>query len=139
MLEDAGVLSWVQRIKRVRVRCPDLFGDADGVRVVAAADIDRLLTSTTRAGARRASNLNKKSGSAPKSEKPTGTSNQVLFAFLGAASGGNRTARVRGRKEASRGSGRKNPYQRLARKNRTLQAIASMATEAPLRVLAGRN
>jgi hypothetical protein len=32
-LEDAGVLSWVQRIKRVRVRCPDLFG-ADGVRVV---------------------------------------------------------------------------------------------------------
>jgi DNA-binding transcriptional MocR family regulator len=25
-LEDAGVLSWVQRIKRVRVRCPDPFG-----------------------------------------------------------------------------------------------------------------
>ena len=32
-LEDAGVLSWVHRLKRVRVRCPDLFG-ADGVRVV---------------------------------------------------------------------------------------------------------
>jgi hypothetical protein len=33
VLEDTGVLSWVQRIKRVRVRCPDLFG-ADGGRVV---------------------------------------------------------------------------------------------------------
>jgi hypothetical protein len=34
-LEDAGVLSLVQRIKRVRVRvcCPDLFG-AGGVRLV---------------------------------------------------------------------------------------------------------
>ena len=32
-LEDAGVLSWVHRLKRVRVSCPDLFG-ADGVRVV---------------------------------------------------------------------------------------------------------
>jgi hypothetical protein len=26
-LEDAGVLSWVQRIKRVRERCGDLLGD----------------------------------------------------------------------------------------------------------------
>ena len=26
-LEDAGVLSWVQRIKRVREPCPDLLGD----------------------------------------------------------------------------------------------------------------
>jgi AraC-like DNA-binding protein len=26
-LEDAGVLSWVQRIKRVREACPDLLGD----------------------------------------------------------------------------------------------------------------
>ncbi len=26
-LEDAGILSWVQRIKRVRERCPDLLGD----------------------------------------------------------------------------------------------------------------
>jgi hypothetical protein len=32
-LEDAGILSWVHRLKRVRVRCADLFG-ADGVRVV---------------------------------------------------------------------------------------------------------
>jgi hypothetical protein len=31
------------------------------------------------------------------------------------------------------------PYQRLARKTEHWQAIASMATEAPLRVLAGRN
>ena len=26
-LEDAGILSWVNRIKRVRERCPDLLGD----------------------------------------------------------------------------------------------------------------
>ena len=26
-LEDAGVLTWVQRIKRVREPCPDLLGD----------------------------------------------------------------------------------------------------------------
>jgi hypothetical protein len=31
-LEDAGILSWVHRLKRVRVRCPDLFG-ADGNRL----------------------------------------------------------------------------------------------------------
>ena len=30
-LEDAGILSWVHRIKRVRERCPDLLGD-DGWR-----------------------------------------------------------------------------------------------------------
>jgi AraC-like DNA-binding protein len=29
-LEDAGVLSWVQRIKRVREACPDLLGDNGG-------------------------------------------------------------------------------------------------------------
>jgi hypothetical protein len=27
MLEDAGVLSWVHRVKRVRERCSDLLGD----------------------------------------------------------------------------------------------------------------
>ena len=66
-LEDAGVLSWVQRIKRVGVRCPDLFG-ANGVRVVP----------------QRASNayhLYDPSGAAsgPKSERPTGTPSPVFF------------------------------------------------------------
>ena len=26
-LEDAGVLTWVQRVKRIRERCSDLLGD----------------------------------------------------------------------------------------------------------------
>lgn len=35
MLEDAGLLTWVNRIKRVRERCEDLFGfDGTKVRVV---------------------------------------------------------------------------------------------------------
>jgi len=32
MLEDAGLLSWVNRVKRIRERCKDLLGD-DGSRV----------------------------------------------------------------------------------------------------------
>ena len=40
----------------------------------------------------------------PKSEKPTGSPNQVYFLRLLAASGGDRTAR-NGRKEALRGEG----------------------------------
>jgi Helix-turn-helix domain len=75
-LEDAGVLSWVQRIKRVRVRCPDLFG-GDGVRVVPQRTSNAYHFNDPGAGA--SANLNKKSGSAPKSEKPTGTANQGFF------------------------------------------------------------
>jgi hypothetical protein len=96
-LEDAGVLSWVQRIKRVRVRCPDLFG-ADGVRVVPQRTSNAYHFNDP-GGAGAVSNFNKKSASAPKSGKPTGTPNQVFFSSLGAASGGERTARF-GRKEA---------------------------------------
>ena len=38
--EDAGILSWVQRIKRVREACPDLLGD-DGWRW-RPKDVERL-------------------------------------------------------------------------------------------------
>ena len=39
-LEDAGVLSWVHRLKRVREPCPDLLGD-DGWRWRVSADVER--------------------------------------------------------------------------------------------------
>jgi hypothetical protein len=72
MLEDAGVLSWVHRIKRVRVPCPDLFG-ADGVRVVP----------------QRTSNAynfrDPVAPDPPESEKPTGTANQGFFSPMSEA------------------------------------------------------
>jgi hypothetical protein len=98
-LEDAGVLSWVQRIKRVRVRCPDLFG-ADGVRVVPHRTSNAYHFNDT-GGHGAGSNLNKKSASAPKSEKPEHRT-KSFFSSLGAASGRERTARF-GRKEAFEG------------------------------------
>ena len=36
-----GVLSWVQRIKRVRERCPDLLGD-NGMALAGAEDVEQL-------------------------------------------------------------------------------------------------
>jgi Helix-turn-helix domain len=98
-LEDAGVLSWVQRIKRVRVRCPDLFG-ADGVRVVPQRTSNAYHFNDP-GGAGASANPNKKSASAPKSEKPTETPNQAFFSSLGTAFCGERTGRS-GRKEALR-------------------------------------
>ena len=91
-LEDAGVLSWVNRIKRVRVSCPDLFG-ADGVRVVPqrTSNAYHFTDPGTPAGRSKP----------PKSEKPTGTANQDYFSSFMAAYGGERTARS-GRKEAWR-------------------------------------
>src|SRR5271165_2923881 len=62
-LEDAGVLSWVQRVKRVREQCADLLG-ANGWRW-------RVL--------RTSNAYNFRDPEAPdpsKSEKPTGTPNQ---------------------------------------------------------------
>jgi hypothetical protein len=94
-LEACGVLSWVQRIKRVRVRCPDLFG-ADGVRVVPQRTSNAYHFNDP-GGAGAASNLNKKSASAPKSEKPTGTPNQAFLSSLGAAFGGKRPGLTAGR------------------------------------------
>jgi Helix-turn-helix domain len=68
-LEDAGILSWVQRIKRVRERCSDLLG-ANGWRW-------RVL--------RTSNAYNFRDPGAPdpsKSEKPTGTPNQDFFSSI---------------------------------------------------------
>jgi hypothetical protein len=59
------------------VRCPDLFG-ADGVRVVPQRTSNAYHFNEP-GGAGASANLNKKSVSAPKSEKPTGTPNQGFF------------------------------------------------------------
>jgi hypothetical protein len=101
VLEDAGVLSWVQRIKRVRVRCPDLFG-TDGVRVVPQRTSNAYHFNDPCGVNLGASYSASAFTSAPKSEKPTGTPNQGFFSSLVAAFGGKQTARF-GRKEAFEG------------------------------------
>ena len=83
-------------------RCPDLFG-ADGMRVVPQRTSNAYHFSDP-GGAGVAATLNKKSGSAPKSEKPTGTPNQGFFSSFIAAFGGERTARF-GREVALREDG----------------------------------
>jgi hypothetical protein len=60
-LEDAGILTWVQRVKRIRERCSDLLGD-NGCRW-------RVLRTSNAYNFRDP-------GSLSKSEKPTGTPNQ---------------------------------------------------------------
>ena len=79
-LEEAGIMSWVHRLKRVRVACVDLFG-VDGVRVVP----------------QRTSNayhfFDPGGASLPRSEKPTETPNQGFISSLSAAFGGERAAR----------------------------------------------
>jgi Helix-turn-helix domain len=91
-LEKAGVLSWVQRIKRVREPCNDLLGDNGWRwRVLRTSNSYAFADPSPAAGRPNSS----------KSEKPTGTANQVFFSSFGAASGGERTARS-GRKEAPR-------------------------------------
>jgi helix-turn-helix protein len=92
-LEDAEVLSWVHRLKRVRVSCPDLFGN-DGVRVVPqrTSNAYHFTDPGTPAGRPHS----------PGSEKATGTPNQGYFSSSDAACGGERTGRS-GRKEALRG------------------------------------
>ena len=92
-LEDAKVLSWVHRIKRVREPCPDLLG-ATGWRW-------RVLRTSNAYNFRDPSPAADRPISS-KSEKPTGTPNQGYFSSLDAASGGERTGRD-GRKGASRG------------------------------------
>jgi hypothetical protein len=62
------------------VRCPDLLG-AHGVRVVQQRTSNAYHFNDP-GGAGAASNLNKKSVSARKSEKPTGTPNQVFSSLL---------------------------------------------------------
>jgi hypothetical protein len=66
-LEDAGVLTWVQRVKRVREACHDLLGDGGWRwRVLRTSNA----YSFHDPGA---------SDRASKSEKPTGTANQEIF------------------------------------------------------------
>jgi hypothetical protein len=72
-LEDAGILSWVQRIKRVREAAPDLF-DGHGWRW-------RVIR-TSNAYNFRDPQAAAKAPVASKSEKPTGTPNQAFFSSL---------------------------------------------------------
>ena len=69
-LEDAGVLSWVHRVKRVRERCGDLLG-ANGWRW-------RVLRTSNAYNFRDPSPAADRPNST-KSEKPTGTPNQEFF------------------------------------------------------------
>jgi CRP-like cAMP-binding protein len=69
-LEDAGVLSWVHRIKRVREACPDLLG-ANGWRW-------RVLRTSNSYAFKDPSPASDRPNSS-KSEKPTGTPNQEFF------------------------------------------------------------
>jgi Helix-turn-helix domain len=94
-LEDAGVLSWVQRIKRVREACPDLLGDNGWRWRVLRTSNSYALNDPSPTGDRQ---------NPSKSEKPTGTPNQVFFSSLDAAFGGNWTGRDRP-EEALRGEG----------------------------------
>jgi hypothetical protein len=89
-LENAGVLSWVHRIKRVREACPNLLGD-NGWRW----RVLRTSNSYTFTDPSPAADLPNSS----KSGKPTETPNQGFFFSLIAAFGGERTVRS-GRKEA---------------------------------------
>jgi Helix-turn-helix domain len=83
-LEEAGVMSWVHRLKRVRVACPDLFG-GEGSRVVPQRTSNGYWFNDPGTLAGRPD--------PPKSEKPTGTPNQDSFSTLEAAFGGDRTGR----------------------------------------------
>jgi hypothetical protein len=69
-LEDAGVLSWVQRIKRVREAAPDLFdGHGWRWRVIRTSNAYNFRDPKSAVGAPVAS----------KSEKPTETADQDIF------------------------------------------------------------
>jgi Helix-turn-helix domain len=83
-LEDAGVLTWINRLKRIRESCPDLLGD-DGWRW-------RVLRTSNAYHFRDPSPSADRPNSS-KSEKPTGTANQEFISSLWAAAGGGRTAR----------------------------------------------
>ncbi len=69
-LEDAGILSWVQRVKRVRERCADLLGDNGWRWRVLRTSNAYSFTDPSPAADRPNSS---------KSEKPTGTPNQEFF------------------------------------------------------------
>jgi AraC-like DNA-binding protein len=72
-LEEAGVLSWVQRIKRVREACPDLLGDQGWRWRVLRTSNSYVFTDPSPAGGRQKSS---------KSEKATGTPIQDFFSSI---------------------------------------------------------
>jgi AraC-like DNA-binding protein len=97
-LEDAGVLSWVQRIKRVREACPDLLGD-NGWRW-------RVLRTSNAYAFNDPSPAGERSNSS-KSEKATRTPDQDSLPSLRTVFDHERTARS-GREEARDEANRKN-------------------------------
>jgi hypothetical protein len=78
-LEDAGVLTWVQRIKRVREPCPDLLGDDGWCWRVIRTSNAYTFTDPSPAVDRPNSS---------KSDSPTGTPNQEFFFFNRRPDGG---------------------------------------------------
>jgi AraC-like DNA-binding protein len=78
-LEAAGVLSWVQRIKRVREACPDLLGDNGWRWRVLRTSNSYAFNDPSPAGAQPNSS---------KSEKETGTPNQEFSSPMRADRGG---------------------------------------------------
>jgi hypothetical protein len=73
-LEDAGILSWVHRVKRVRERVSDLLGDNGWRWRVLRTSNAYAFTDPSPAADRPNSS---------KSEKPTGTPNQEFFSPIG--------------------------------------------------------
>jgi hypothetical protein len=72
-LEDAGILSWVHRLKRVREAAPDLFdGHGWRWRVIRTSNAYAFTDPSPAADRPKSS----------KSEKPTGTANQAFFSSL---------------------------------------------------------
>jgi hypothetical protein len=76
-LEDAGVLTWVQRVKRVRERCSDLLGD-QGWRW-------RVLRTSNAYCFHDPGAADRNRPESSKSDFPTGTPNQESLSVLGAA------------------------------------------------------
>jgi Helix-turn-helix domain len=68
-LEDAGILTWVQRIKRIREPCPDLLGEGGWRWRVLRTSNAYAFSDPSPAADRPESS---------KSETPTGTPNQVI-------------------------------------------------------------
>jgi hypothetical protein len=78
-LEDAKILSWVHRIKRVREPCPDLLGDSGWRWRVLRTSNSYAFNDPSPAGAQPNSS---------KSEKETGTPNQEFFSPIRGERGG---------------------------------------------------
>jgi hypothetical protein len=116
-LEDAGILSWVQRIKRVREPCSDLLGDNGWRWRVLRTSNSYAFTDPSPAADRPNSS---------KSEFPSGTPNQGFFSSLRAAFGGERTARSE-REEALQGGNRKDCAARWPEKANFWPAAAGTA------------